>query len=41
MKEMRDEMKRRDDQLREELRWRDNHQYEQSKKKGDELIVDL
>ena len=37
--EMRDEMRRRDEQFREELRWRDNNQVEENKKREKNLAT--
>ena len=41
IKEMRDEMRGRDEQLWEELRWRDNHLDEENKKRENNLTVAL
>ena len=39
MREMRDEMRGRDEHIREELRWRDNHQEEENKKRENSLTT--
>ena len=41
IKELRDEMRGRDEQLKKELRWRDNHLDDQIKKRENNLIVAL